>query len=98
MDSKSKTTISYTLFLYREELRRTQSRFTRLNRTKISLTDKLISKSVRNLEKCSIEDLHAINRELLFKKKLKYQIQRSKQLEKLGVKNANPNEIPSTDL
>ncbi|KAM7357143.1 uncharacterized protein ACRADG_002635 [Cochliomyia hominivorax] len=98
MDSKSKSTVSYTLFLYREELRRSQSCSMRLNRTKISLTDKLISKSVRNLEKCSMEDLRAINREILFKKKLKYQIKRVKQLEKMGMKNINPNQLPSTDL
>ncbi|XP_037817904.1 uncharacterized protein LOC119607866 [Lucilia sericata] len=98
MEYKSKTTVSYTLFLYREELRRSQSRFTQLNRTKISLTDKLIAKSVRNLEKCYIEDLHAINREILFKKKLKYQIQRSKQLQKLRLKDVNPSKIPLTEL
>ncbi|XP_023305696.2 uncharacterized protein LOC111687488 [Lucilia cuprina] len=97
MEYKSKTTVSYTLFLYREELRRSQSRFTQLNRTKISLTDKLIAKSVRNLEKCSIEDLHAFNQEILFKKKLKYQIQRSRHLKKLGLKNVN-SKISSTEL
>lgn len=98
MDSKTKSTVSYTLFLYREELRRSQTRFMRLNRTKISLTDKLISKSVRNLEKCSTEDLQAINRELMFKKKLKYQMQRIRHLEKLGMKNVNPNNLPTTEL
>ncbi|XP_046808244.1 uncharacterized protein LOC124420162 [Lucilia cuprina] len=98
MESKSKSTVSYTLFLYREELRRNQTRYIRLNRTKISLTDKLISTSVRNLEKCSMEDLHAINREILFKKKLKYQVQRIRNLEKLGVKNVNPNQLPTTEL
>ncbi|KAM7355815.1 uncharacterized protein ACRADG_001763 [Cochliomyia hominivorax] len=98
MDSKSKSTVSYTLFLYREELRRSQTRFVSLSRTKISLTDKLISKSVRNLEKCSMEDLRAINREILFKKKLKYQMQRVKQLEKLGMKNVNPDKLPTTEL
>ena len=93
-----KTSVSYTLFLYREELRRSQCSFKRLNRTKISLTDKLIKKSVRNLEKCSMEDLHAINREILFKKKLKYQMQRSRQLEKLGMRNIDPNQIQTTEL
>ena len=91
MDSKTKTSVSYTLFLYREELRRSQCSLKRLNRTKISLTDKLIKKSVRNLEKWSMEDLQAINREILFKKKLKYQMQRSRQLEKLDMKNNDQN-------
>ncbi|XP_065361819.1 uncharacterized protein LOC135955396 [Calliphora vicina] len=98
MDSKSKTTFNYILFLYREELRRTESRFIRLTKTKISLTDKLISKSVRKLEKCSIEDLKAINSEIEFKKQLKNDIKRSRELEKLGLKNVNPNKLPSTDL
>ncbi|XP_061400292.1 uncharacterized protein LOC133336014 [Musca vetustissima] len=97
MNTNSQPSISYTLFLYREELKRTKASFKRLNRTKISLTDKLISKSVRNLEKCSTEDLRVINRELLFKKKLKYQMQRIRQLEKLGMRNVNPN-TPSTEL
>ncbi|XP_013115157.1 uncharacterized protein LOC106092778 [Stomoxys calcitrans] len=97
MDSKGKSSISYTLFLYREELKRRQVSFKRLSRTKISLTDKLITKSVRNLEKCTTEDLRAINQELLFKKKLKHQIKRIYNLEKLGIRNANPN-LESTEL
>ncbi|XP_037817871.1 uncharacterized protein LOC119607835 [Lucilia sericata] len=87
---ESKTTVSYTLFLYREELRRSQCRYKTLNRTKLSLTDKLITKSVRNLKKCSMSDLQVINRELVFKNKLKQQLKRIRQLEKMGMKNVNP--------
>ncbi|XP_037817869.1 uncharacterized protein LOC119607834 [Lucilia sericata] len=88
MDSGS---VSYTLFLYREELQRSQCRYKTLNRTKLSLTDKLITISVRNLKQCSMDDLRAINRELVFKKKLQNQMKRIKKLEKLGMKNPNPN-------
>lgn len=84
MSSKSQNSISYTLFLYREQLKRGKASMRHLNRTKISLTDKLISKSVRNLEQCTTEDLRTINRELLFKKKLKYQMQKISQMEKMA--------------
>ncbi|XP_075164693.1 uncharacterized protein LOC142237208 [Haematobia irritans] len=97
MGEKTKASIIYTLFLYREELKRRSVSFKRLSRTKISLTDKLITKSVRNLEECTTDDLRAINRELLFKKKLKHQVKRIQHLEKLGIRNANPN-LQSTEL
>ncbi|XP_065361798.1 uncharacterized protein LOC135955374 [Calliphora vicina] len=103
MDSSSKINVSYTLFLYRQELRRSQNLFVRLSRSKISLTDKLISKGVRNLKNCSMEDLRAINRQLVFKKKLENKIKNNKKSKKKkkDQKNeeADPNEeAPATDL
>lgn len=86
----SKPTVSYTLFLYREELNRREASYLRLNKTKFMLTDELISKSFKNLKECSTADLKAISRELLFKKKLKRHIRRINKLEKLGIRNANP--------
>ncbi|XP_023305691.1 uncharacterized protein LOC111687481 [Lucilia cuprina] len=95
---ESKTTVTYTLFLYRKELHRSQCRYKTLNRTKLSLTDKLITNSVRNIRKCSMSDLQAINREMAFKKILKQQIKRIRQLEKMGMKNVNPNKLPSMEF
>lgn len=86
-----KPTVGYTLFLYREELRRSKVRYSRLNRTKLTLTDELITKGVKNLKQCSMDDLQAITRELLFKKKLNNQLRRIRKLEKMGLKNPNPN-------
>ncbi|XP_061386734.1 uncharacterized protein LOC133321668 [Musca vetustissima] len=88
--SSSKPSVTYTLFLYREELQRREARHLRLNKTKFVLTDELISKSVRNLHECSRSDLRAISRELMFKKKLQRNIRRIHKLEKLGIKNADP--------
>jgi len=42
-------TVSYHLFLYRLELARRNARQLRLSRTKIEITDELISKTVRNI-------------------------------------------------
>lgn len=95
--SKKGTSVSYTLFLYREELSRRNTRYMRLSKTKICLTDGLISKTIRNIPQCSVEDLKACSREMQFKNKLKQQIHRLKRLQELGVKNASPNLI-STDL
>ncbi|KNC20656.1 hypothetical protein FF38_04814 [Lucilia cuprina] len=92
-----KPTVSYTLFMYREELKRREARYLRLNKTKIVLTSELISKSVRNFKHCTAEDLKAITREMFFKKKLKKQIVRIQKLQNLGIDNANPN-AQSTEL
>ncbi|XP_016926238.3 uncharacterized protein [Drosophila suzukii] len=71
-------TVSYHLFLYRLELARRNARQLRLSRTKIEITDELISKTVRNLKTCSMDDLKAVNRELLFKRKLRSNVSKLK--------------------
>ncbi|KAM7356771.1 uncharacterized protein ACRADG_002405 [Cochliomyia hominivorax] len=95
--SANKPTVSYTVFMYREELKRRQARYLPLNKTKIVLTNKLISKSVRNFKHCTADDLKAITREMFFKKKLKKQIVKIQKLQNLGIDNANPN-AESTEL
>ncbi|XP_013116559.1 uncharacterized protein LOC106093943 [Stomoxys calcitrans] len=86
----SSNPLSYTLFLYRQELSRREASYLHLNKTKFLLTDELINKSFRNLKQCSAADLKAISRELMFKKKLKRHIRRIRKLAKLGIQNANP--------
>lgn len=91
--STNKHTVTYALFLYHEELRRRKTRYMRLNKTKILLTHNLVSQGIKNLKYCSIDDINAIRREMLFKQKLKKQLKRIKQLEKLGIENPNPNAL-----
>ena len=66
--------IVYSLFVYREELRKRKSSFLRLSRTKLLLTNGLISKTVKNINDCSADDLEALNREIIFKKQLMRQM------------------------
>ncbi|XP_030566889.1 uncharacterized protein LOC115766942 [Drosophila novamexicana] len=73
-DKLLKPTVSYHLFLYREELARRNARQLRLSRTKIEITDELISRTVRNIKSCSMDDLKAVNRELIFKRKLRHNV------------------------
>ncbi|EDV95591.1 uncharacterized protein LOC6558090 [Drosophila grimshawi] len=82
-DKLIKPTVSYHLFLYRVELARRQSRQLRLSRTKIEITDELISRTVKNIKTCSMDDLKAVNRELLFKRKLRHSVSKLRKQAKL---------------
>ncbi|XP_075164167.1 uncharacterized protein LOC142236770 [Haematobia irritans] len=97
MNSLDKPSFGYSLFLYREELRRPKLRYTRLNKTKLTLTDNLIKKHAKNLKQCSIDDLQSISREIQFKKTLCHQLKRLQRLEKLGMYNMSPT-MESTEL
>ncbi|KAM8710250.1 hypothetical protein ACLKA7_016963 [Drosophila subpalustris] len=79
-----KPTVSYHLFLYREELARRNARQLRLSRTKIEITDKLISRTVKNIKTCSMDDLKAVNRELIFKRKLRRNVSKLRKEAKLA--------------
>lgn len=54
----------------------------RLNRIKLSLTDKLIKKNAPNMDRCSKEEKMAFNQEIVFKKKLKQEIIQNRQMAK----------------
>ncbi|KAH8410697.1 hypothetical protein KR222_006648 [Zaprionus bogoriensis] len=82
----TKPTVSYHLFLYREELSRRNARQLRLSRTKIEITDELISRTVRNIKTCSMDDLKAINRELQFKRKLRSNVSKLRKEAKASAK------------
>ncbi|KAL7734249.1 hypothetical protein ACLKA6_011916 [Drosophila palustris] len=79
-----KPTVSYHLFLYREELARRNARQLRLSRTKIEITDELISRTVKNIKTCSMDDLKAVNRELIFKRKLRRNVSKLRKEAKLA--------------
>lgn len=88
MESKAKKpSLSYVLFLYREQLSQGKVEPIRFYRTKMSLTDRLIKKTARNLDKCSIDDMIAVNRQICFKKKLKHKLKETKQ--KMEAKEEN---------
>lgn len=92
------TSISYMLFLYREELRRFNARFLKLSTMKIDITQELISKTVQNIAQCSVEDLEYLSREMVFKRKLRNQVQRMKKLQMLGIRNPDPKTLSSVIL
>ncbi|XP_016972029.1 uncharacterized protein LOC108039509 [Drosophila rhopaloa] len=89
-DKFQKPTVTYHLFLYRVELARRNARQLRLSRTKIEITDELISNTVRNLKTCSLDDLKAVNRELLFKRKLRSNVSKLKKEAKRLKSEDNP--------
>lgn len=74
MESASNPSISYVLFLYREQLRKGHLHSLQLNHTKISLTEKLIRKTEENIRRCSLDDMMTLNRQIMFRNKLKYEI------------------------
>ncbi|XP_051859569.1 uncharacterized protein LOC133844366 [Drosophila sulfurigaster albostrigata] len=83
-DKMIKPTVSYHLFLYREELARRNARQLRLSRTKIDITEELISRTVKNIKTCSMDDLKAVNRELVFKRKLRNRVSKLRKEAKLA--------------
>ncbi|XP_073840216.1 uncharacterized protein [Musca autumnalis] len=70
---------SYALYLHREELRKRRTSSTRVSRTKFLLTHELITKTMRNINKCSAEDLENLNRQAVFKKNLYHQLIQQRQ-------------------
>lgn len=85
-DKSMKPTVSYQIYLYREELSRRNARQLRLSRTKIEITDELISRTVKNIKTCSMDDLKAVNRELVFKRKLSKNVSKLKKEAKAAKK------------
>ncbi|XP_058983404.1 uncharacterized protein LOC131804480 [Musca domestica] len=68
---------TYALYLHREELRRSRSSVG-VKRTKLLLTQELISKTIKNINKCSADDLQILSRETIFKKNLHREIARQR--------------------
>ena len=76
---QSNSNISLMLYLHREELRKRKPNLLRKAYMKLQLTHELITKTVRDADKCTSEDLHNINRETVYKNKLRLKINRVKQ-------------------
>ncbi|KAI8125849.1 hypothetical protein FF38_07977 [Lucilia cuprina] len=85
--------IPYTIFMYKEELRKKDHEFMRMSKVKLYLTDNLISNTIRNIGQYDITEVMNINQQMMFKKRLHTKMHKIRKLEKLGVKNIDPNYI-----
>ncbi|KAH8286326.1 hypothetical protein KR054_007049 [Drosophila jambulina] len=92
-----KPSVGYHLYLYRQQLAQRNVEYIRLSKAKYCITDTLLSKTVKNLKGCSIDELKTVNNQIVFRHKLKHQILRLRKLKSLGIKNANP-KMESTEL
>ncbi|EDV90887.1 GH24970 [Drosophila grimshawi] len=63
--------VGYLLFQYQSELTRRHAEPSRLSRTKIHIIDNLVSRTIRQLKHCSVEELQACKRELVYKEQLR---------------------------
>ncbi|XP_017127145.1 uncharacterized protein LOC108145947 [Drosophila elegans] len=66
----ARPSVGYLLFQYQSELTRRHAEPTRLSRTKIHIIDGLVSRTIRHMKNCSMEDLKACKRELVYKEQL----------------------------
>lgn len=70
----ARPSVGYLLFQYQSELTRRHAEPTRLSRTKIHIIDGLVSRTIRHMKHCSMEDLRACKRELVYKEQLRDQL------------------------
>ncbi|XP_068149376.1 uncharacterized protein [Drosophila tropicalis] len=70
----TRPSVGYLLFQYQRELTRRHAEPSRLSRTKIHIIDGLVSRTIRHLRQCSVEDLQACKRELVYKEELRDQL------------------------
>ncbi|SPP77567.1 uncharacterized protein LOC117579064 [Drosophila guanche] len=70
----ARPSVGYLLFQYQSELTRRHAEPTRLSRTKINIIDGLVSRTIRHLKHCSVEELQACKRELVYKEQLREQL------------------------
>lgn len=84
--------LPYTLFAYREELRRRDAPFLKMSTIKLHLTDNLILHTIKNIRQLDTIEIMNLNREIHFKRKLTKQMRKVRKLEKLGI-NADPRQM-----
>lgn len=70
----ARPSVGYLLFQYQSELTRRHAEPTRLSRTKIHIIDGLVSRTIRHLKHCSVEELQACKRELVYKEQLRHEL------------------------
>lgn len=92
--SSSTTTnsqIPYMLFIYREELRKSQGRLLKLSKTKLNLTQEMVSYSVDRITEYDVEELININRQISFTRKLKLHMDHmKKQMQSMRISQQSP--------
>ncbi|XP_059221430.1 uncharacterized protein LOC131996027 [Stomoxys calcitrans] len=69
--ASTNSSIPYMLFVYREELRKSQARLLKLSKTKLNLTQEMVSYSVDHITEYNVDELITINRQISFTRKLK---------------------------
>ncbi|KAI8125845.1 hypothetical protein FF38_07976 [Lucilia cuprina] len=76
--------IPYMLFVYREELRRLNknAHSMKLSKSKLHLTQELVSYSVDRITEYDMQELMNINRQISFTRKLKSRMDHMKQMQK----------------
>ncbi|XP_061395077.1 uncharacterized protein LOC133330683 [Musca vetustissima] len=70
--------LNYALYLHREELQRRRMSKMRVSQTKLMLTHELITNTIKNIDKCSADDLQSLSRETVFKNNLQRHIARQR--------------------
>lgn len=77
--------LHYTLFAYREELRRRDAPFMKMSTIKLHLTDNLILQTIKNIRQYDTIEIMNLNQEINFKRRLTKQMRKVRKLEKLGL-------------
>lgn len=80
MSDEAIATVSYILFIYKEELRRRKVKVFRFLKQKLQLTEKLVARNSSEINSYSEDELENFARELLYKEKLQ---QKMRNIEKL---------------
>lgn len=88
LPQNSNSNIPYMLFVYREQLRRLNKHAFKLSKSKLHLTQELVSYSVDRITEYDMEELMNINREISFTRKLKSRMDHMKQMHKFRTMQA----------
>ncbi|XP_043646826.1 uncharacterized protein LOC122615783 [Drosophila teissieri] len=86
----ARPSVGYLLFQYQSELTRRHAEPTRLSRTKIHIIDGLVSRTIRHMKHCSMEDLKACKRELVYKEQLRDQLKNMRRKRSSSANNIKP--------
>lgn len=81
----ARPSVGYLLFQYQSELTRRHAEPTRLSRTKIHIIDGLVSRTIRHLKHCSVEELQACKRELVYKEQLRDELRSMRRRKHKGI-------------
>ncbi|XP_065356024.1 uncharacterized protein LOC135950407 [Calliphora vicina] len=92
--STSPYSLPYMIYRYKEELRKPDDKpFMRLSKVKVLLTDNMITNTIRNIGQYDVMEIMNLNEQLQFKKRLQTKMHKIRKLEKMGVKDIDPNNI-----
>lgn len=84
----STSNIPYMLFVYRDQLRRLNKHALKLSKSKLHLTQELVSYSVDRITEYDMEELININREISYTRKLKSHMDHMRQMQKMRTMQA----------